>query len=172
MFTMLLANIVKPKYYIPIGGNIKHMRAYSQALQKQGIKEENVLQLLDGQSIIFENGKVKLGERLKLKDVYVDGTIVGDVGNAVLEDRLQMGEDGMIVVVITNGIPEIVSRGFVFVKTSKNLMDKTKQVVEKTLKTANAKNEKLRYRIENEVSRFLYKETGRKPLVLVSIVKK
>ncbi len=167
---MLLANIVKPKYYIPIGGNIKHMRAYSKMMQSLGTKEENILQLLDGQSVIFENGKVRLGEKLKLKEVYVDGTLVGDVGNAVLEDRIQMGEDGMIVVVVNGNNIDIVSRGFVFVKSSKKLIADTHLVVKKCLtNTHDSKEDKLRYKIENEVSRFLYKRTGRKPLVLVSV---
>ena len=146
------------------------MRAYSKTMQRQGVEEDKILQLLDGQSIIFENGKVRLGERLRLKDVYVDGTLVGDVGNAVLEDRLQMGENGMIVVVVKNNDIEIVSRGFVFVKKSTQLINETKKVVEKSLKNrGNAKPEKLRYKVENDVARFLYKQTGRKPLVLATI---
>lgn len=167
---LLLANIVKPKYYIPIGGNIKHMRAYSEAMQERGIEEKNILQLLDGQAIIFENGQVRLGDRLKLKDVYVDGSIVGDVGNAVLEDRIQMGDDGMVVIVINKDNIEIVSRGFVFVKTSEKLINDTRSVVKKCLSNKdNTKQDKIRYKIENEVSRFLYKQTGRKPLVLVAV---
>lgn len=163
----LLANIVKPKYYIPIGGNIKHMRAYASMMKDQGVDEQNVLQLLDGQAVIFKNGQARLGERLKLKDVYVDGSLVGDVGNAVLEDRILMGENGMIVVVIVKDKINIVSRGFVFVKESKRLMDNIKKVVREYTKSNKIENDKNKHKLENAISNFVYKETGRSPLVLV-----
>lgn len=170
---MLLANIVKPKYFIPIGGNVKHMRAYSEMIQETGVESNRILELLDGQSVIFENGNVKLGERLKLKEVYVDGTLVGDVGTTVLEDRLQMANDGMAVVTVgSNNKITISTRGFVFVKESKDLIQKAEDIVRKTISSQNKKSGDKGFvakRIEQEVSRFFSKQTGRNPLIVVEI---
>lgn len=170
----LLANIVKPKYFIPIGGNIKHMRAYSEMIQDLGIEGHRILELLDGQAVIFENGQAKFGERLRLKEVYVDGTLVGDVGTMVLEDRLQMANDGMAVVAVKGNNVEIITRGFVFVKESKNLINKAKDLAKKLVEENKGREKKLsgqslEKRVEQEVSSLFEKETGRNPLVVVNI---
>jgi ribonuclease J len=155
----LLANIVKPKYFIPIGGDIKHMKAYANLMKDLGFPYENVLQLLDGQAVIFENGKVRMGERLKLKEVYVDGTLVGDVGATVLEDRIRMSSDGMIVILKSNNNVEIVTRGFIFPKASAELIKETKEIVRKSDGSAQT--------LERKLERFFFKKTGREPIVII-----
>ncbi len=168
----LLANIVRPKFFIPIGGNVKHMRAYSEMMEAQGIDPKRVLQLLDGQSIIFENGQVRYGERLKLKEVYVDGNLVGDVGTQVIEERLQMANDGMAVVLITGNKIDVVTKGFVFVKESKALLDGAKTVAKKVLdgtRKDDTKKMSVAKRIEQEVGSYFFKETGRSPLVVADV---
>ncbi len=168
----LLANIVKPRYFIPIGGNVKHMRAYSEMMEEQGIDERRVLQLLDGQAVIFENGQVRLGEKLKLKEIYVDGSLVGDVGTQVIEERLQMANDGMAVVVIAGEKIDVVTKGFVYVKESKKLLDGAKAIAKKVLDSVRkdeTKKMSAAKRIEQEVGGYFLKETGRHPLVVAEV---
>ena len=161
---VLLANIVRPKYFIPIGGSIKHMRAYANLIDANGFDKKNVAQLLDGQSIVFKDGKAGLGDRLKLKEVYVDGNLVGDVGASVLKDRIQMANHGMVAVVIHGKTVEIITRGFVFIKGSKRLLESAKNVIQKSINEG--RDEK---KIENKLQQFLFKETGREPIVVVTI---
>lgn len=169
----LLANVVKPKYFVPIGGNVKHMRAYSELMQSMGIEEKRVLQLLDGQSVVFKNGQVKMSDKLKLREVYVDGNIVGDVGAQVLDDRIQMANNGVVVITMSGDEVEIVSRGFVFVKEAKDLMEKAKHLTKKSWDKNNKKEGKNKYqiihRVELDVLDFFRKETGREPLVVLNV---
>ncbi len=169
----LLANIVKPKFFIPIGGNVKHMRAYAQLVEDWGFSKDKVWQLLDGQSIIFENGNARLGPQLNLKEVYVDGNRVGDVGTIVLEDRKQMANDGMVAVVVKGQNVEMVTRGFVFVKESKDLINKANDIVKKSIGKQNGKENgnvtQTEKKIEQDLNRFFYKETGRSPLIVVNV---
>ena len=155
----LLANIIKPKYFMPIGGDVKHMKAYANLIKDLGFPYENVLQLLDGQAIIFEDGQARLGERLKLKDVYVDGTLVGDVGATVLEDRIRMSSDGMIVILRSGSNVEVVTRGFIFPKASADLIKETKAIVKKSEGSAQG--------LERKLERFFFKKTGREPIVII-----
>ena len=159
----LLANLIKPKYYIPIGGNIKHMRAYAQMITELGNPKENILELLDGQAVIFENGQARMGEKLKLREVYVDGNWVGDVGASVIEDRIKMSSDGIVIVIPSKQGVEIVTRGFVFAKTSKGLIDKARGITTNLIKE-NVEAKKIEY----ELSKFFFKETGRNPIVIVN----
>jgi len=166
----LLANIVRPKYFIPIGGTIKHMRAYANLIGDLGFEKRNVAQLLDGQTVIFENGTMRLGDKLNLKQVYVDGNLVGDVGATVLNDRIQMASHGMVVVVVNQNNIEIVTKGFVFVKQSKTLLDDAQKLVgDRISASKETPKDALMKKIENELSRFLVKKTGRNPLIVVEI---
>ena len=166
---LLLANIVRPKYFIPIGGNVKHMRSYSKLIQTLGVDEKRILQLMDGQEMFFKNGNVRLGKQLKLKDVYVDGNLVGDVGTRVLNDRARMAEHGMVVVMVNGNNIEIISRGFVFMKKSHELINKAKSLIQKSMKNKK-KTKDQKINLERNLQKFFYKETGREPLILVTIV--
>ncbi len=182
----LLAQIVKPKYFIPIGGNIKHMRAYANLMQEQGFDKNSVFQLLDGQPVIFENGKARVGEQLKLRDVYVDGSLVGDVGANILSERIQMGTGGIVVVPIVGEKISIITKGFVFEKMSKDLLQEAETVVKNRLKELRkesqeiAKDKKskkggldkkvIEQKIERTLSKYFMKKTGREPLVFVSLL--
>lgn len=166
---VLLANIVKPRYFIPIGGNIKHMRAYSKLIQSLGIEANKVFQLMDGESIVFDKGQAFKGERLKLKEVYVDGNLVGDVGARVIEERIKMSSDGMVVVTISKNSIDIVTRGFIFVKESKKLINEIEQLV-KSVYSKHSTKQDIKSRIERELERFLFRATGRNPLITISII--
>lgn len=176
---MLLA-LIRPRYLIPIGGTIRHMRAYRELAEMMGWKKEQVFELRDGESIEFSNDNAKKGERIPVKSVLVDGLGVGDVGNAVLRDRQTLAKEGVVVVILQtdrqNGRltakPDILSRGFVFAKEQQEFLDRaavelSKRITEKIkiVNPAGAKEIAVDF-----LERFFYQETGRRPMVLPVVV--
>lgn len=177
----LIASIVKPKYFIPIGGTITKARAYKNMIEELGFDRESVFELLEGDNVLFSNNQARLGKKIETKQVYVDGKKVGDVGATVIRDRSKLSDDGVFVVIVpiskTTKEPisnvEIVTRGFIYVKESKQLMGAAKDAVNKILD----KNQQqvanwgaLQSKIEKEIGRLLYRETGRSPMVIVHSV--
>jgi ribonuclease J len=175
-----LINLTKPKYLLPIGGAYRHMVQYKKLATTIGYQPNMVIILKDGQTVLYEDETVKLGENIDLKEVIVDGLGIGDVGTRVLEDRRQMAEAGIVVIAILVsgnkgtivGSPEIVSRGFVYMKHAGKLTKKITQEVNKNLPKALGKKDwsEVRRRVERRIERLIYKETRRTPLVL-SVIK-
>ena len=164
-----IASIAKPKYFIPIGGSVSEMRAYRNMAEDIGYSKDNVFELLEGDNVSFNKGKARLGKRLKTKQVLIDGTRIGEVGAVVIRDREQLSTDGVFVIVVpvskkdktVVGGAEIVTRGFIYVKESRQLMGKAKDRVNKIVDKygGNTKDWNTLYaKIEKDVSKFLYKE--------------
>jgi ribonuclease J len=177
----LLNRLVKPKYMFPIGGNIRHQFLYRKMAVALGYKPENTLVPLEGEPLVLENGVVKLGKKIELKNIYVDGLGIGDVGNIVLRDRKAMASDGILLVVVpieeqtgkVNGEVEIVSRGFVYMKEAGPLIGQIKAKVLETLKRREGVVTDwnfLRNKIEDTLESFIFHKTERKPLILPVIV--
>lgn len=166
---MLLANIIKPKYYIPIGGNIKHMKAYSNMIHSMGVERANIIELLDGESVVFESSKAKKGEKLKLKDVYVSGNMVGDIGSIVLDDRARISTDGIFVIILTDKDVDVITRGFVFVKNSKDLIEDSKVLARKIIaeNIGDKDTVKIKQKLEQRMGDYLFTKTGRRPMIVV-----
>ncbi len=177
----MTAFLSKAKYYIPIGGTIKRMRIYSNMIGSLGRPQENVFEQLGGDSVVFENGKAKKGGHVEVKDVFLDGSTVGDVGPLVLRDREQLADDGIFVVIVPinqksrklAGDVEVVTRGFIYVKESADLINKTKQSIMGLLESR--KNDlrnwnEVREGIEKRMNKMLYKETGRNPLIFIQAI--
>ncbi|HLC93849.1 MAG TPA: ribonuclease J [Patescibacteria group bacterium] len=172
-----IASVVRPKYFIPIGGTVTKARAYTNMVADLGWSHEAVFELLEGESVEFRGGSAKKGARLTVKPVFVDGSTVGEVTQIVVKDREQLSSEGVFVVVvpmqegkILRGKVEVITRGFIYVKESKELMGKSKDVVNKILDKNGEKVDdwgNLKRRIENDVERFLFKATGRRPLIIV-----
>jgi len=173
-----VAAVAKPKYFIPIGGTVTKMRAYRNLVESLGVQKNQVFELLEGESVVFEDGKAQKGVKLELKQVFVDGSSVGGIGPVVMKDREQLSSDGVFVVVIPVskdgqkivGNVEVITRGFIYVKESKALMGKSRDVVNKVLdryKDGIDDWGSAKKKIEKEISRFLYKETRRNPLIIV-----
>ena len=144
---MMIA-LTKPKFFIPIHGEYKHMKKHEGLAIKMGIPEKNIFLLNIGQVVETDSVEMKVVGQVPAGKVLVDGLGVGDVGSVVLRDRKHLSEDGLIVVVTTinreTGAvaagPDIVSRGFVYVRESEALMDEAKQLVKKTLRTCADRN--------------------------------
>jgi ribonuclease J len=174
---MTVSALSKAKYYIPIGGTAAKMRAYTNMIISLGKDKKNVFELLEGESVEFSHEKAKRGAKVEVKPVYLDGRNMSELSPIVVKDRETLSVEGVFVVVIPVNRDgkifadkvEIVTRGFIYVKGSQELMDKSKKFVTGKLnKSISNDGDWMTYRkkLEREIERFLYKETGRSPLVI------
>jgi ribonuclease J len=173
-----LFNIVKPKYYIPIGGAIRYMHGYKKLAVKNGADPSNIFTLKPGDNVVFGNGQVKLGEKVTVKSVLVHGLGVGDIGKVVLGDRAILGNEGVVVVVFKlnkNGNiisdPEIISRGFIFEKISKDLlMEASRRLKQQVEKKKQVKKSVIHGVTMDYLGKFFFQKTGRRPMILPVVV--
>ncbi len=178
----LMLSIVKPKYFIPVHGEQKHLCKHAQLAYGMGIDYKNVLIASNGSVIEISSQGIKCSETVQAGRVLVDGLGIGDVGSIVLRDRKHLAEDGIIVVTVSidsatrevlSG-PDIVSRGFVYVKESDVLMSQLDNVVCNVLENCYVLGVKdwntIKTRIKDGVSKFLYSKTHRSPMVLPIIM--
>lgn len=179
----LLIRMIKPKYYVPIEGNLHLLYDNAQNALQLGWPEENVFLTSNGQVMEFSGGEGRLTKEMLPADyVFVDGLGIGDVSEVVLRDRKELAEDGMIVVIVTVdahgaklvGEPEIISRGFIYMKENKKLVDDVKNKVGEIVKP-HLKNEKpnavyLKNKIRDDVGQFLFDKIERRPMILPIVV--
>ncbi len=176
----VMINIIRPQYLMPIGATFRQMKAFAQMAAQMGWKEDRVLMVDDGQVVEVTQNKVEKDGMVDVKNVYVDGLGVGDVGNIVLRDRMVMAEEGIVMVIVpidprtseVTGEIDIVTRGFVFEKQSEELLNKAKEVVKSILKDHQGGVDWrfIRSHIEENLARFFYEETQRRPLILPVVV--
>ncbi len=178
----LIYSLVKPQYAIPVHGEYKHLKAQARIARELGIAKENIFVLSSGDVLeLDENGAAVTGE-VPVGDIMVDGLGVGDVGNIVLRDRQHLAEDGIIIVVLTlegsSGQvvagPDIVTRGFVYVRGSESLMDEARMVLEDTVSYCEQKNitdwGKIKNEIKDSLGEFVWKKTKRRPMIMPIIM--
>ena len=178
----LMLSVVKPKYYIPVHGEYKHLRKNSLIGEAMGIPEENTVIAANGNVIEVSRDGVKVSETVQAGRVLVDGLGVGDVGSIVLRDRKHLAEDGIIIVSVaidsvTREVvagPEVVSRGFVYVKESEQLMQGVNDVVCDALEYCFVHNIRdwtsIKMKIKDSVSKYLFIKIHRSPMVLPMIL--
>ncbi len=158
------------------------MKAHEKIAKKMGMAEENVLMIENGDVIEFDHKGMKLAKSVTAGNVLIDGLGIGDVGNIVLRDRKWLSEDGLIIVVMTlsketgkviSG-PDIVSRGFVYVRESGDLMDDAREVIKKSVKkledSGNTDWNTLKNDVKEDLKNFIYQEIQRKPMILPIIM--
>ncbi|NTW22622.1 ribonuclease J [Candidatus Falkowbacteria bacterium] len=185
----LMMRLIKPEYFMPIEGNHYLLQANADLARGVGIPEEKIFVADNGQVVEFskdQSGKVTgrmSNEKVPSDYIMVDGLGVGDVSHIVLRDRRVMAEDGMIVIITTVdnktgepiGNPDIISRGFVYMKENKELIEKTRMKVKKIVKDHDprtpADDDYLKNKIRNDVGQFLYANTKRRPMVLPVVIK-
>ncbi|MBQ6825156.1 MAG: ribonuclease J [Clostridia bacterium] len=178
----LIMSVVKPKYFIPLHGEQKHLKKHAGLAEQMGIKAENVLITINGAVIELSEEKMVCSQTVQAGRVLVDGLGVGDVGSIVLRDRKHLSDDGIIVVAVSidryshdiiSG-PDIVSRGFVYVKESEELMNELRELVYDIIERCNMNNIRdwmtIKTRIKDGVSKFLFTRTKRSPMVLPIIL--
>jgi len=171
----LLLQLVKPKHFIPIHGELRHLKQHAALAREIGIPQERIAVVENGTEIEFSNGEMRIGERIPGGYIFVDGSGVGDIGPKVMRERETLAREGLVIVHVNLdcdqnrivGEPEIVSKGFVFVHDATDLFDEARELVLKI--AGKGLNEGLEERIENELSRFFYAETKRRPMVFAFI---
>lgn len=176
-----LMELIKPKYLVPIGGNYRHMVAYRKLAVKNGFKPEQVL-IQDGGRVIFFNeiGQVNMKETVKIGQVMVDALGVGDVGNVVLRDRKILSEEGMVIAILPldqnthqlAGDPEIITRGFIYVKENFDILNEMKKDLHRILrgKQPIMDNRLIRQQVQGHLEKYLFDKTGRRPMILIVII--
>ncbi len=179
---MLLLSTIGPRYVWPIGGTYRHTMQYKRLAQELGYQREDILIPDEGQVVEFKRGfPARVVETLALENVMIDGLGIGDVGNVVLRDRRTIATEGIVVIVIpmekstgrVTAEPDIISRGFIYMKQSTDLVEKAKRIVNLSLRLKKGRIidwHFVREQVEDNVGRFLRKETGREPLIVPVIV--
>ncbi len=178
----LIYALTKPKYAIPVHGEYRHLMKHAELAQNMGIPKENTFIISSGDVLEVSDQKAGVVGKVPAQGIFVDGLGVGDVGNIVLRDRQHLSENGLLIVVVTlekytNQIlsgPDIVSRGFVYVRESENLMDEARIVVSDALDKCLSKNNadwgKMKNEIKDSLSDYLWKKTKRNPMILPIIM--
>lgn len=178
----LIYSLLKPQYAIPVHGEYRHLKANAKLAESLGIPKENIFIIHSGDVLALDEKEAKVIDKVQTGAILVDGLGVGDVGNIVLRDRQHLAEDGILIVVLTlekrtNQLlagPDIVSRGFVYVRESESLMEEARQVLqealEKCLTNRNADWSRIKLVIRDTMNEFIWKRTKRKPMILPIIM--
>ena len=176
----LMARFTNPKYFIPIGGTIRHNNQYKKLMSEMGFKKENIFTLEEGDTMWFTKQKATVGDRVETRSVYIDAYGVGDIGTVVLRDRKTLSSDGIVVAVITVDQsaklitrPNILSRGFVFEKGEDTLFEEAAKRIEKMMKPKDGQLIDIpwiRREVSKQLETYFYEARGRKPLVIVEVI--
>ncbi len=178
----LIYSLVNPKYSIPVHGEYKHLVAQAKIAEELGFDKENIKILTSGDVLELDGESAEVTGRVTVGNIMVDGNGVGDVGNIVIRDRQRMADDGIIIIVMTldsvTGLvldgPDIVSRGFVYVRNSEALMDEMQRVVDEKMEHIMDRRvtdwSKIKTEVKDVVGEFVWKETKRRPMILPIIM--
>ncbi len=178
----LIMGLVKPKYFIPVHGEQKHLRKHALLAEGMGIEKDNIFIADNGHVAEITNKSIKSGAPVPAGRVFVDGYGVGDVGSVVLRDRKHLAQDGIIVVTASVDYetgqliagPEVVSRGFVYVKEAEELIAQARKIAEKSLESCYYSNisdiNAIKNKLRDAVSHFVYEQTKRSPMILPIIM--
>ena len=178
----LIHTLTKPKYFIPVHGEFKHLYKHAELAEDLGIKRKNIFIPEIGMPIEIGRNRAQIGKKVPSGRVLIDGLGIGDVGNVVLNDRRLLSQDGLLMVIVTidkqTGThiagPEIISRGFVYVKESEGLIQNAKDLVMDIVKESEKKNIRewsvLKAKIKRGLRDYLYNQTQRNPMILPVII--
>lgn len=178
----LIYSLVRPKYSVPVHGEFRHMTAQAKIAESLGIEKDHIFMLRPGDVLEMDEESAMIAGHVQTGAILVDGLGVGDVGNIVLRDRQHLAEDGIVIAVLTlekytgqilSG-PDIVSRGFVYVREAEDLMDEARSIVEATMENCIAHRitdwSKIKNSIRDSLGEFLWKRTKRRPMILPIIM--
>lgn len=178
----LIHNLVKPRFFMPVHGEFRHLKQHANLANKLGMPMENIFMMEIGKVLELTNNSARINGTVTSGKVLVDGLGVGDVGSIVLRDRKHLSQDGLIIVVITTeketgaviAGPDIISRGFVYVRESEDLIDKVREIVKTTIAKCEDKRKNdwsaKKSIIKDELRDYLFEKTKRKPMILPIIM--
>lgn len=177
-----MINLMKPKFFIPVHGEFRMLKAHSKIAKECGLQDEQIYILNRGEIVEIKEDKLNPGGKVSSGNILIDGIGVGDVGNIVLRDRKLLSQDGILIVVVTltkqekkiiSG-PEIISRGFVYVRESEKLLDESTKMVREIVEKNTAKESfdwsSLKQDVRDELNRYLFEKTKRRPMILPIIM--
>ncbi len=174
----LMLALVKPKYFIPVHGEYRQLIAHMETAKKMGIDSENTFIMTNGRILEIGENEARLTGTVQAGKILVDGLGVGDVGNIVLRDRQHLSQDGLIVIVLTMNSatgeviagPDVISRGFVYVRESENLMDDVKKVIREEIEKCEQRHIKewsiIKSNLKDNLRDYIYQKTKRNPMIL------
>ncbi len=173
---LFMLNLVKPEYLIPVHGELRHLHQHAKLAQRVGLAPEDIAVIENGQVVEFRNGKMHLAERVPGGYVFVDGSGVGDIGPSVMREREALARDGFIFVNlkiddVTGHLltePEIITRGFVYMRDSDQLLAETRRQIEKAVAQSNGN---LQNSVEQSLRNFFFDATKRRPMIFVVVNK-
>ena len=178
----LIHSLVKPKYFLPVHGEYSHLRQHAILAESLGMNKKNIFILENGDSLEINKTVIKRGKKVPSGRILIDGLGIGDVGNIVLRDRKHLSEDGLIIVVVglskENGAlisgPDIISRGFIYVKESEDLIKESKAIVLESVKKCNTKSVRewssIKNSMRDSLRTYVYQKTKRSPMILPIIM--
>ncbi|PGT86723.1 Zn-dependent hydrolase [Bacillus sp. AFS040349] len=178
----MMLNLTKPKYFIPIHGEFKMQKAHEKLAKQVGIEPQNIFLVDKGEVVEFKGQNVYTGAKVPSGNVLIDGLGIGDVGNIVLRDRRLLSQDGILIVVVTlnkqkkqiTSGPEIITRGFVYVRESEELIGEATKVVsnivERSMQEHSIEWSSIKLSIRESLNQFLYEKTKRRPMILPIIM--
>ena len=177
----LMLALTKPKYFIPVHGEYRQLVAHSETAKLMGIPNENIFILNNGKVLELTGDEGKITGSVQSGKILIDGLGIGDVGNIVLKDRQHLSQDGLIVVVISMNSegqvvsgPDIISRGFVYVRESENLMEEIKRIVRNTLEVLEENNVKewttIKSTVKDKIRDYLFQKNKRNPMILPIVI--
>jgi len=178
----LLLNLVKPKFFVPIHGEYRHLSLHAKLAQSVGIPKENTFILEDGDILEVSPQAGKIAGKVTSGNVYVDGLSVGDIGTVVLRNRRMLSRDGIVVVIMAVnkqtgklvGRPDIISRGFVDTRESKDMIDESRDLVARSLDHSGDRPTEWSFvntKVRDILNKFYYEQTKRRPMILPFMVK-
>ncbi|CCY79327.1 ribonuclease J 2 [Mycoplasma sp. CAG:877] len=181
---MLMINLMNPKYYFPVKGEYRHQYANAEIAEELGIPKENIILKQNGDVLELVDGKnTNSTEHVEVDEILIDGNSNGDIGDLVLKDREMLGENGIVIISCTLdkqskaiiGGPEILTRGFIYVKESQDLLEETKKISRETIEsnidvgTSRVDYSKIKNDVRDVLGKFFYKETGAKPMIITVV---
>ncbi|WP_346893193.1 ribonuclease J [Clostridium sp. UBA871] len=178
----LIHSLVHPKYFMPVHGEYRHLKHHKDLAKSLGMEDKNIFIMNTGDILQLSEDEARISGRVHTGRVLVDGIGVGDVGNIVLRDRRYLGQDGMVVVVVTIekesysilAGPDIITRGFVYAKEAEDMINKIRDIAREEIENSLANNQiewyVLKTNVKRSIERFLYDETKRRPTIFPIIM--
>jgi len=170
----LLLHLVKPKYFIPIHGELRHLHQHANIARQVGLPGENIAVIENGCVVEFEDGQMHVGERMPGGYVFVDGAGVGDIGPGEVREREALARDGVVLVNLTlernnsrlTEDPEIITRGFIHSRAGDDLLDGAREIIREAVRNGNGN---LQVDLQQALKAFLYNRTKRRPMIFVTL---
>ena len=174
----LILALTKPKYFLPVHGEYRQLMAHSETAKMMGIDRDNIIKLENGRILEIDENSAEFNGLVQSGIILVDGLGIGDVGNVVLRDRQHLSQDGLIIVVLTMDSssgevvagPDVISRGFVYVKESENVMEDIKQVVRQIVRKCEEQEIRdwttIKNSIRENLREYIFSKTKRNPMII------